>query len=217
MNVFFPELCFWTLEMISQRWQNNQMQDWKGKWKSVNRFCSFGIWSVNWLTCLFVTREEVPCLTVTWTRELERRRTARQVEPGGLEEVLTFKRLSDDGNWSQFLGGDFVEWDDIPPLMMAVAESQAGKWKLKHGGFSAWVEIFCRKIYLCLCPIVSVLDKGSIELKVHTHVLKKPKQAFECSEDKSSSWWGRENVLLMGGNNLAGQIVVATVHRGDRG
>ena len=43
------------------------------------------------------------------------------------EEVLTFKRLSDDGNWSQFLGGDFVEWDDIPPLMMAVAENQAGK------------------------------------------------------------------------------------------
>ena len=79
-----------------------------------------------------MTREEVPCLTVTWTRELERRRTARQVEPGGLEEiwseeVLTFKRLSDDGNWSQFLGGDFVEWDDIPPLMMAFAEIQTGK------------------------------------------------------------------------------------------
>ena len=75
---------------------------------------------------------EVPRSTVTWTRELERRRTARQVEPGGLEEiwseeVLTFKRLSDDGNWSQFLGGDFVEWDDIPPLMMAFAEIRAGK------------------------------------------------------------------------------------------
>ena len=30
---------------------------------------------------------EVPRSTVTWTRELERRRTARQVEPGGMEEL----------------------------------------------------------------------------------------------------------------------------------
>ena len=46
----------------------------------------FGIWSGNWLT-LFVTRMEVPRSTVTWTRELERRQTARQVEPGGMEEL----------------------------------------------------------------------------------------------------------------------------------
>ena len=26
-------------------------------------------------------------MTVTWTRELERRQTARQVEPGGMEEL----------------------------------------------------------------------------------------------------------------------------------
>ena len=32
-------------------------------------------------------RMEVPRSTVTWTRELERRQTARQVEPGGMEEL----------------------------------------------------------------------------------------------------------------------------------
>ena len=42
------------------------------------------VWSLNWMTSLFVTRMEVPRSTVTWTRELGRRRTARQVEPGGL-------------------------------------------------------------------------------------------------------------------------------------
>ena len=47
----------------------------------------FGIWSVNWLTWLFMTRMEVPRSTVTCTRELERRQTARQVEPGGMEEL----------------------------------------------------------------------------------------------------------------------------------
>ena len=31
--------------------------------------------------------EEVPRLTVTWTRDLERRHTARQVEPGGTEAM----------------------------------------------------------------------------------------------------------------------------------
>ena len=36
---------------------------------------------------MFVTRTEVPRSTVTWTRELERRQTARQVEPGGMEEL----------------------------------------------------------------------------------------------------------------------------------
>ena len=36
---------------------------------------------------MFVTRMEVPRSTVTWTRELERRQTARQVEPGGMEEL----------------------------------------------------------------------------------------------------------------------------------
>ena len=35
----------------------------------------------------FVTRMEVPRLKVTETRELERRRAARQVEPGGMEEL----------------------------------------------------------------------------------------------------------------------------------
>ena len=115
------------------------------------------------------------------------------------------------------LGGWFCRVGRHPPPDDGRCGESSRKVKVKTQGFSAWVEIFCRKIYLCLCPIVSVLDKDSIELKVHTHVLKKPKQAFECSEDKSSSWWGRENVLLMGGNNLAGQIVVATVHRGDRG
>ena len=36
---------------------------------------------------IFVTREEVPRLTVTWTGELAKRRTAWQVEPGGMEEL----------------------------------------------------------------------------------------------------------------------------------
>ena len=36
---------------------------------------------------MFVTRMEVPRSTVTWTRELERRQTARQAEPGGMEEM----------------------------------------------------------------------------------------------------------------------------------
>ena len=39
------------------------------------------------MTFLFITREEVPRLTVTWTRDLERRHTARQVEPGGTEAM----------------------------------------------------------------------------------------------------------------------------------
>ena len=47
----------------------------------------FGIWFVNWLTCIFVTRMEVPRLKVNETRELERRRAARQVEPRGMEEL----------------------------------------------------------------------------------------------------------------------------------
>ena len=34
-----------------------------------------------------VTRMEVPRSTVTWNRELERRQAARQVEPGGKEEL----------------------------------------------------------------------------------------------------------------------------------
>ena len=34
-----------------------------------------------------VTRMEVPRSTVTWNRELERRQAARQVEPGGMEEL----------------------------------------------------------------------------------------------------------------------------------
>ena len=36
---------------------------------------------------MFPGRKEVPRSTVTWTRELERRQTARQVEPGGMEEL----------------------------------------------------------------------------------------------------------------------------------
>ena len=32
-------------------------------------------------------RMEVPRSTVTWTKELERRQTARQAEPGGMEEM----------------------------------------------------------------------------------------------------------------------------------
>ena len=39
------------------------------------------------MTFLFVTREEVPRLTVTYIRELLRRQTARQVEPGGMEAM----------------------------------------------------------------------------------------------------------------------------------
>ena len=35
----------------------------------------------------FPGRMEVPRSTVTWTRELERRQTARQAEPGGSEEM----------------------------------------------------------------------------------------------------------------------------------
>ena len=35
----------------------------------------------------FPGRMEVPRSTVTWTRELERRQTARQAEPGGMGEL----------------------------------------------------------------------------------------------------------------------------------
>ena len=73
-----------------------------------------------------------PRLPVTWTRELMRRRTARQVEPGGDGGVveggvsLIFTRWSEDGNWSLFLGGDFIQCDDIP-LMMAGGKNQSRK------------------------------------------------------------------------------------------
>ena len=65
---------------------------------------------------------EVPRSTVTWTRELERRQTARQAEPGGSEEmwgggVSIFTRKFEDGNRSLFFGGAFVQCDDIPLIM----------------------------------------------------------------------------------------------------
>ena len=40
--------------------------------------------------------------------------------------VSIFKRLFEEGNWSLFLGGDFVQCDDIP-LMMAGGKIQARK------------------------------------------------------------------------------------------
>ena len=71
----FPGRC--------DRFETNFSSNWRPR--LATKICY--VWSLNWMTSLFVTRMEVPRSTVTWTRELGRRRTARQVEPGGLEEL----------------------------------------------------------------------------------------------------------------------------------
>ena len=60
---------------------------------------------------------------------------------GGKIVVLISTSLADDGDWSQFLGGAFVQCDDIP-LMMAGSKNQPGKWKLKHGLILCFIQIF---------------------------------------------------------------------------
>ena len=93
------------------------------------------------------------------------------------------------------LGGWFCRVGRHPPPDDGLCGDSNRKVKVKR--FPAWVEIFCRKIYLCLCPIVSVLDKDSIELKVHTHVLKKQSKPLNAAktnhhhdeEGRMYCWW----------------------------
>ena len=90
-----------------------------------------GTWSGSCLTFLFVTRMEVPRLTVSSTRgtgEEANSPAGGARGDGGVVEggALIFKRLFEESNWSLFLGGDFVQCDNIP-LMMAGGRIQARK------------------------------------------------------------------------------------------
>ena len=79
----------------------------------------------------FPGRMEVPRLTVPSTRgageEVNIPAGGAPGDGGDVEGgVSIFKRLFEEGNWSLFLGGDFVQCDDIP-LMMAGGKIQARK------------------------------------------------------------------------------------------
>ena len=87
-----------------------------------------GTWSGTWLTLLFVTRMEVPRLTVPSTRgageEVNSPAGGARGDGGDVGGgVSIFRRLFEEGNWGLFLGGAFVEYGDTP-LIMAGARSK---------------------------------------------------------------------------------------------
>ena len=113
-DIKFPGRCDRHLFQFSSNWQPR---------------C--GTWSGIWLTFLFVTRMEVPRLTVPSTRgageEVNSPAGGARGDGGDVEGgVSIFKRLFEEGNWSLFLGGDFVQCVNIP-LMMAGGRIQARK------------------------------------------------------------------------------------------
>ena len=125
-----------------------------GAWQYVHQF-------------LFLTREEVPRLTVTWTRELERRQKPGRWSPGGWRSC---------GERAKVLS----TFTFRPAVLFNLFT------------FTFHPAVF----FICVFPVVTtVLEKDSYGLKVLAEIKFKCRGAFACSKDKNRNHHEKKTIV----------------------